>query len=65
MPQKIFNPADYCFEWTSPTAEDSMGWYKWNRMKPIGSHCEIAIRTLNYSARMATTQSASAYEINS
>ena len=30
MPQRMFNPADYAFQWTSPTAEDPMGWYKWD-----------------------------------
>ena len=30
MPQIIYNPADYEFEWTSPTPEKPMGWYKWD-----------------------------------
>ncbi len=48
MPQKIFNPTDYCFEWTNPTAEDSVGWYKWNRMK---SH-RFALRDRNKNVKL-------------
>ena len=33
MPQVVYNPADYCFEWIAPTLGEPMGWYKWNRME--------------------------------
>lgn len=30
MGQHIFNPADYCFEWTDPKPSETFGWYKWD-----------------------------------
>ena len=30
MPQRVYCPVDYGFQWTSPTAEEPMGWYKWD-----------------------------------
>jgi hypothetical protein len=46
MTQQIFNPADYTFEWTVPTAADPMGWYKWDRTE---SH-RFALRDRNQCA---------------
>ena len=43
MPQIIVSPADYCFEWTCPTVEDPMGWYKWDRTR---AH-KLALRDRN------------------
>lgn len=33
MPQIVKSPADYCFEWTSPTPDSPMGDYTWDRAK--------------------------------
>ena len=33
MPQVVYNPADYCFEWIVPTVGEPVDWYKWNRME--------------------------------
>jgi len=47
MTQRMFNPADYTFEWTSPTAEDPMGWYQWDRRE---AH-RFALRDRNQCAK--------------
>ncbi len=47
MPQRTFNPADYCFEWVNPTVEDPGGWYKWNRRE---AH-RFALRDRNQCAK--------------
>jgi len=48
MAQRMFNPADYTFEWTSPTATDPMGWYQWNRRE---AH-KLALRDRNQCANL-------------
>jgi len=47
MPQIIKNPADYTFEWTSPTTTDPMGWYKWDSKQ---AH-KLALRERNQCAK--------------
>lgn len=48
MLQVIYNPADYEFEWISPSPEDPMGWYRWNRMEAK----RLALRDRNKNAKL-------------
>ena len=51
---------------SGPTLRQKIQWAGTSGIgwKPIGLHCEIAIKTLNYFARTATTQLALPCEIN-